>query len=250
MRRTIHGCGSSTGSGVRSMRYAWALSNCAAPSYGLVSTAKRSAGRRRHHSHSSDWIPPIFGGKSFVTKRCFTSRPASAATSSPRRALAQRACSARTGSSPRRYRARRGGDALVAPVGGVAEHDEGVAAEPARVAPGDVPPPVAVEQRPIVGVQQIEHVDPGDGVGVERALVSAAEPDRRRAGLLAVVAPVDAVADGRSQLRRDRRRVAGGPTRGSGWRRSHRAPRWRRSGRRRGSDGRSRSRRPPARRSG
>ena len=106
MRRTIHGCGSSTGSGVRSMRNGWALSNCAAPSYGLVSTAKRSGGRRRHHSHSSDWIPPILGGKSFVTSRCFTPAP----RRQPSRALAQRACSARTGSSPWRYRASVGHD--------------------------------------------------------------------------------------------------------------------------------------------
>ena len=52
-------------------RNGWAASNSAAPAYGLVSTANRSGGSRRHHSHSSDWMPPILGGKSFVTRRCF-----------------------------------------------------------------------------------------------------------------------------------------------------------------------------------
>ena len=32
------------------------------------------AGRRRHHSQSNDWMPPILGGKSFVTSRCFMHR--------------------------------------------------------------------------------------------------------------------------------------------------------------------------------
>ena len=60
----------------------WAASNAAAPAYGLVSTANESGGSRRHHSHSSDWMPPIFGGKSFVTSRCFTSDAASSSTTS------------------------------------------------------------------------------------------------------------------------------------------------------------------------
>ena len=102
MRRTIHGCGSSTGSGVRSMRNGWALSNCAAPTYGLVSTAKRSGGSRRHHSHSSDWMPPIFGGKSFVTSRCFTG----ARAARPDRDRAARSPTGRARRAPRR---RRGG---------------------------------------------------------------------------------------------------------------------------------------------
>ena len=165
MRRTIHGCGSRTGSRVRSMRYACSSSKRRAPWYGLVSTAKRSGGRRRHHSHSNDWIPPILGGKSLVTRRCFT--PACAGRAGP---LAQRACSARTSSScvavaGERRRRPRGSPR----VGGVAEHDEGVAPQPARVAAGDVPAAVSLEQRVVVGVEQVEHVDPGLGAGGERA---------------------------------------------------------------------------------
>src|SRR4051794_54874 len=75
MRATIHGCGNNTGSRVRSITNGCLESNAAAPLYGLVKTANESGGRRRHHSHSSDWIPPIFGGKSLVTKRCFTATP-------------------------------------------------------------------------------------------------------------------------------------------------------------------------------
>ena len=168
MRRTIHGCGSSTGSGVRSIRYAWALSNCAAPSYGLVSTAKRSGGSRRHHSHSNDWMPPIFGGKSFVTSRCFTRRDRRRADRRPSRAAAQRACSASTLVVAVAVPLERRHDPRSSRVGRVAEDDERVAPQPARVAAGDVPAPVAVEQRLVVGGEQVEHVDPRLGVGRQR----------------------------------------------------------------------------------
>ena len=85
------GAASSTGSRVRSMRNGWAVSNSAAPAYGLVSTANESGGRRRHHSHSNDWMPPILGGKSFVTSRCFTARIPSGRPLRSRRARRGRA---------------------------------------------------------------------------------------------------------------------------------------------------------------
>ena len=106
IRLTIIGCGSRTGSRTRSTRNGCAASNSAAPGYGLVSTANDSGGRRRHHSQSNDWMPPIFGGKSFVTNRCLhaveptdPSRVPAAPDSSPSRSLAHRACSARITSS-------------------------------------------------------------------------------------------------------------------------------------------------------
>ena len=97
-RLTISGCGSRAGSRTRSMRYACAASNSAAPRYGLVSTANWSGGRRRHHSQSSDWMPPILGGKSFVTSRCFMRRRVRGD------APAQSACSRRIGFGSARYR--------------------------------------------------------------------------------------------------------------------------------------------------
>ncbi len=45
-----------------------AASQSAAPGYGVVSTCVSSGGRRRHSSYKYDWMPPILGGKSFVTR--------------------------------------------------------------------------------------------------------------------------------------------------------------------------------------
>ena len=221
IRRTISGCGSSTGSRTRSTRNGCSASNSAAPAYGLVSTANDVGGRRRHHSHSSDWIPPIFGGKSFVTSRCFTPcwpldrwlLPGAAVDASPSCSLAHRACSASTSSPPVPVAVQHRLRPLVATVSDVAEHDEGVAAQPARVPTGDVPASVPTQQRLVVGVEKVEHVDPrlyaGSALGgqlADRTTVAPPEPHGRRTRLLAVVAPVDAITDRSPQLDRDRPR--------------------------------------------
>ena len=89
-------------------------------------------------------------------------------------------------------------------VADVAEHDQRVAPQPPRIATGDVPPTVAVETAVVVGVEQVEHVDPRLHVAVEHPGVATPQAHGRRARLLAVVAAVDAVADRLAQRERDR----------------------------------------------
>ena len=50
-----------------SMRNAWSRSHAAASGKAVVSTVVSAGGSRRHSSYRYDWIPPCFGGKSFVT---------------------------------------------------------------------------------------------------------------------------------------------------------------------------------------
>ena len=144
-------------------------------------------------------MPPIFGGKSFVTSRCFTGargrRPdQTQLLARPLGVLGEHLVVAPAEAG------QRGHDPLVAPVRRVAHDDQRVAPQPAWVAAGEVPPTVAIEQRRVVGVQQVEGVDPRLGVLRQRPAVSPAQVDRRRARLLAVVAAVQAVADRRTEL--------------------------------------------------
>src|SRR6266487_6447465 len=75
-RRARPGAGSSTRWRVRSMLNGCAASQSAAPGYGVVSTCVSSGGRRRQSSYRYDWMPPILGGKSFVTRSDVTERRA------------------------------------------------------------------------------------------------------------------------------------------------------------------------------
>ena len=85
------------------MRNACSRSNRSASAYGLVSTVTSPAGSRRHSSHRYDWMPPILGGKSLVTRRWrITRRP----TPPPARPAPG---GARRGRGRRRGRRRRGG---------------------------------------------------------------------------------------------------------------------------------------------
>ena len=245
------GAGSSTGSRVRSMRYGLG----AVELRGAVVRAGQhgeAVGRQAPPPLPQQRLDPADLRREVVRHQQVLHRaatpPARSATDSPSRSLAQRACSARTGSAPSRYRASVAATRASSPVGRVAEHDEGVAAQPARIAAGDVPAPVAVEQRAVVGVEQVEHVDPGLGVGRRagaggggRGGRSAGTPPGSRRSRTGGRRRPDA-ARGRSSP------AAAGPRRGSGWRRSRRGRRSPRSGRRRGSGGTTRSRRPPARR--
>ena len=87
--------------------------------------------------------------------------------------------------------------------GRVAENDERVASQPTWVSIGDVPPPVPLQQRLVVGLEEIEGIDPRLGRG-EPATMPASETDTRRTRCLAIVAAVDPVADGGAVLDRDR----------------------------------------------
>ena len=113
----------------------------------------------------------------------------------------------------------------------------------------------AMYQRPwrsssvvVVRGEQVEHVDPRLGVGRQRPAVAPPEVDGRRARLLAVVAAVQAVADRRTELDRDGTRALQHPGEAAVGVDDARAPRWRPSGRRRGTGGTCRSRRRRARR--
>ena len=86
-----------------------------------------------------------------------------------------------------------GGEAIIVEAADVADDDERVAAEPAHVAVGDVPAAAALEDRLVVGFEQFEHVDPGLRRVTQIDRVPMTEPDRDRADVLTVVAPVDAI---------------------------------------------------------
>ena len=172
MRRTIHGCGSSTGSGVRSIRYAWALSNCgrarrtgssarrSGPAAAAATTPTAATGCRRSSAGSRS-------SPAGASRRPTVPPPSTGATARPAgrsSACAHRACSASTlvgaGGVPRPASA---STVAVAGSARVAEDHERVAPQPARVAPGDVPAPVALEQRLVVGGQQVERRRPTPG---------------------------------------------------------------------------------------
>ena len=92
----------------------------------------------------------------------------------------------------------RGSDTHVRRDADVADNDQSIAAHQVKVAVGDVPPAVAILD-PVVGaVKQFEGVDPRLRLGRQRDRVALAEPHGDRADVLAVVAAVDAVVDGRS----------------------------------------------------
>ncbi len=134
-----------------------------------------------------------------------TSGLASLATSArrsrrPRRSAAQHACARRSSSSWPRYVAQRQLDLGIVAVGGVAEDDQRVPAEVPHGPVGDVPAAVTFEQRLVRRGEQIEHVDPTRGGGLVAATV---RDDVRRAHLLALVASVEAVAQGRSRVARE-----------------------------------------------
>ena len=101
-------------------------------------------------------------------------------------------------------------------VTGVAEHDQRVPAPPDRVAVGEVPATVAIDQRLVIGFEQIEHVDPCLHRIIRRPIaqvdaVTVAEADRRWADLLAVVAAVEAVTERFTELDRERARLLDEP---------------------------------------
>ena len=119
------------------------------------------------------------------------------------------------GSGQREHRPRASSRA----VAGVAEHDERVAPQPPRVTTGDVPPPVAVEQRPRRSLEQVEHVDPragprrrasggADGRDAPSAGRRPGSRRSRRCGPRPPVASATGIGPG-----------VAAPRRGSGWRR-------------------------------
>ena len=176
-------------------------------------------------------MPPIFGGKSFVTRRCFIvrrgDRGAVGAACERRRRCGQ------LGDHLRRGVVRDGGEEIVAPepagrpgrvgtehrvgvaqvtpqdrddrlvvrIGDVAEGDEGVAPQPARVALGYVPAAVPGEQRGVVSGRGARAAAPTPApAAAVGGRLGRATPGRhpvraqvRRADLLAVVTAVDPV---------------------------------------------------------
>ena len=251
------GCGSSTGSRTRATWNGWAASNSAAPRYGLVSTANDSGGSRRHHSHSSDWMPADLRREVVRDEQVLHAVTGLVRSRPECRVGVEPTVEAEPGGSPaRRVHARSdrttpgsGGwsrRSVVVGITGVAEHDQCVAPPPSRIAIGEVPPPVPLDQLLVRRLEHVEHVDPGLRVVVEGDGVVATVPHRWRADGLAVVAPVEPIAERLAILERERARAAGPARRGSGWRRRHRAPRSLQSGSRRGSAGTTRTRRPAA----
>jgi hypothetical protein len=89
----------------------------------------------------------------------------------------------------------------------LAECDQRVATQPDRVAIGQVPPAVAVEQRRVVGIEQIDEGYPGLDVVVLVDGAATLEPNRRRADGLALIAAVDAVAERGAELAREHPRA-------------------------------------------
>ena len=131
-------------------------------------------GRRRHHSHSNDWMPPILGGKSFVTSRCFIRSAVSSGGGSVRCGVGRAARGGElelplrpvgvfgedrigtangSGRAPRGTRGSSGSR-------NVADHHQGVAPHPSIVTIGDVPVGVPLLDPFVVGVEQIERRRP------------------------------------------------------------------------------------------
>ena len=263
MCRASPGCGSSTGSRVRSMRNRCSASHAAAPSYGVVSTAKSAGSSRRHSSQSRVWMPPILGGKSLVTSRCVIDGAPWIALDRCRRSRGHsrrhgdlgahdrvvivggrrhQIVEAEPGRGPYRVGAQQrvgAGEVAgehrtfgVVTATHVAQHDEGVASEVAGIALGDVPTPVAGHERVVGGGQHLEHRHPGIGVASRADLDPLVGPGHGapagRAHVLAVVAAVEPVTEGDPVARAGRRRCPAPARRDSGGRRSRRRRRWRR----------------------
>ena len=124
----------------------------------------------------------------------------------------------------------------------VAQHDQRVAAQVARLAARDVPAAEPVEQRVVVGGEQLEHVDPVRRAHPTRGDAPIAVPrsvDGRfgRAHLLAVVAAVEPVAERDPVLDREDALGLHQPGQAAAGVDHARARRWLRSGSRRGSGG-------------
>ena len=183
-----------------------------------MSTANDVGSSRRHSSQSIVWIPPTLGGKSLVTnrwviggRRIARRGPTGSVSCSiggrrssrPSRRAAQTAWLRSSGSAWREVaiaagRATTGSSA----VADVAEHDQRVAPHVPDVAPRDVP---AVRRA------RAPRRRPGRA-GSTRSAQGSSSPDGgphrcppvRRAHLLALVAPVDAIAERDAVLDRER----------------------------------------------
>ena len=224
MRRPRAAVGSSTGPGARSTRNGWAASKASAA---LV--------RRGEHGGAlggepAPQLPQVRLDAAELGREVVGDEQVlhPAAPRAARRSRAQRACSASRSSSP----ARRTGETGERPrdrrgSADVAEGHQGVAAQVAGVAVGDVPAAVAGQQLVVGRVEQVEQVDPGRGRRHRPRAALAAAAAVRRADLLAVVAAVDPVAQGHPVLDGERPRRPAPARPGSGGRRPRRGRRWR-----------------------
>ena len=203
-------------------------------------------------------MPPILGGKSLVTSRCFTpdlaracrvdraSAGAGAASSSATSGSSAPTRASSRSSRPSRRQAQTAWARSIGSRSAEVPRQRGrprpgprgrprCRARPARcgaatrVAAGEVPAPVASQQRGVVGLEELEQRHPGlDSTRIAgRLLLRRASPCPGRvrslvgrADLLAVVAAVDAVAERLPMGPRERARAPAPARPGSGRRRS------------------------------